>query len=174
MPGLKVMSGDGDGLVYELDDLPSALPQVRGRDILDAWDVAREAARRGAWGEARSFRFRRGDGSWTEFALRDRDAKCWAAAVDRARGLRTRYGLSICLRLLALVELLAREPGVAVLWRSDAREVALAPALIRLAAEAPLTDDAAFDPVSLGAWGVGASLLRSGRFDGGGQCAGSS
>ncbi len=43
-----------------------------------------------------------------DLALADRDACCWADAVDGTIGLRNSYGLAVCLRLLALVDLLAR------------------------------------------------------------------
>ncbi len=132
-------------LTYVMDDAPSTLPAVRGRDILAAWDLARDAARGAAWGSARIFRFRRADGGWTVLTLRDRDARCWAGAVDRAVGMQTGYGLSVCLRLLALVDLLARAPWAVRLVALDKPQAALHPALLRLAAESRLTDDAAFD-----------------------------
>ena len=120
------------------------MPAVRTRDILLAWDLAREAANRAAYGVARAFRFRRPDGSWTDLALHQRDAACWAGAVDRAVGMETSYGLAVCLRLLALVDLLARAP-----WAPDvidlSREAKLHPALLRLAAESRLTDEASID-----------------------------
>ena len=74
--------------------------------------VRRARGRDGAtWGAVRGFRFRRPDGSYTDLALADRDARCWAGAVDRTAGLTSSYGLSLCLRLLALVDLLARARG---------------------------------------------------------------
>jgi hypothetical protein len=54
------------------------------------------------------------------------------------------YGLSVCLRLLALIEFLARTPWTAGLIDLS-HEAELHPALLRLAAEARLTDDATFD-----------------------------
>jgi hypothetical protein len=64
--------------------------------------------------------------------------------VDRAVGMQTAYGLSVCLRLLALIEFLARTPWTAGLIDLS-HEAELHPALLRLAAEARLTDDATFD-----------------------------
>ena len=64
--------------------------------------------RRGShWGTPRLFRFCRADGTSTDLALADPDACCWAGAVDGTVGIGTSYGLSLCLRLLALVDLLA-------------------------------------------------------------------
>jgi hypothetical protein len=131
-------------LIYLIHFEPSELPAVRTRDILLAWDLAREAANRAIHGTARAFRFRRADGGWTDLALHQRDAACWAGAVDRAVGMETSYGLAVCLRLLALIDLLARSP-----WAHDmvdlSREAKLHPTLLRLAAEARLTDEAGFD-----------------------------
>src|SRR5438067_2315212 len=93
-------------LTYLVDLPPEALPPVRGRDLAAAWDAAREAALARMWGAARAFWFRRRDGSCTHLALADPDARCWAGAVDRTVGTHTRYGLSLCLRLLALIDLL--------------------------------------------------------------------
>ena len=133
-------------LVYLVDVGPEALPAVRARDIELAWDAARGAAGAGAWGVARGLRFRRDDGSHTDLALADRDAACWAGAVDTTIGLHTSYGLSLCLRLLALVDLLARGtlgwPGC-MPCAPTARSCT--PALLRLAASVPLTPDARFD-----------------------------
>src|SRR5690348_1437138 len=103
--GARVRTGlSDDGLLtYFVEVPPEALPPVRGRDLEAAWDAAREAALSGKWGHARGFRFRRKDGSFTDFALADKDARCWAGAVDASVGMNNSYGLSLCLRLLALV-----------------------------------------------------------------------
>ncbi len=145
MPSIQVAAAEDGTLTYLVDVTPGELPAVRGRDLEAAWEVAREGARGRVWSTRRAFRFRREDGGWTELALRDADAQCWAGAVDRALGMRTGYGLSVCLRLLALVELLGRAPWAAGLVRLDGRGAELHPALLRLAAEARLTDDASFD-----------------------------
>src|SRR5436309_72482 len=97
-----------DGTVsYLVDVPPEALPVVRRRDLAAAWDAARAAATAADWGTPRFFRFRRADGTSTDLALADPDACCWAGAVDMTVGMNTSYGLSLCLRLLALVDLLA-------------------------------------------------------------------
>jgi len=144
MPIQTAASQDGT-LTYLIDHSPADLPTVRGRDLMLAWDLARDAAHRAAWGTARAFRFRRADGSCTDLALHDRDARCWAGAVDRAVGIESFYGLSVCLRLLALVDLLARAPWAARLIDLADGSAALHPALLRLAAETRLTEDARFD-----------------------------
>jgi hypothetical protein len=136
-------------LTYLVDLPPEALPAVRGRDLEAAWDAAREAAGAAIWGAARLFRFRRADGSFTDLALADPDACCWAGAVEDSVGMGTSYGLALCLRLLALVDLIASAPWAAALCafgrgrRGDMAE--LHPALLHAAAMAPLTAEARFD-----------------------------
>lgn len=135
-----------DGMMTYLVDLPpEALPPVRGRDLAAAWDAARDAASDAAWGAARLFRFRRPDGSVTDLALADEDARCWADAVDGTVGMQTSYGLSLCLRLLALVDLLSRAPWTAALFQIGRTGTALHPALLNAAATAELTAEARFD-----------------------------
>ena len=144
-PSVQIGHG-ADGIpVYVLDHAPADLPPVHGRDLAAAWDAARDAALHRARGSARLFRFRQADGTFTDLVLRDRDAACWAGATAAGHGLQTAYGVSLCLRLLALVELLARARALHGLltWRRGGAE--LHPSLLRAAATAPLTDDARFD-----------------------------
>ncbi|MDQ2803798.1 MAG: hypothetical protein M3Y41_14410 [Pseudomonadota bacterium] len=137
-------SPDGS-LTYLVDVPPEELPAVRGRDLERAWYAARDAAIAAAWGAMRGFRFCRADGSFTDLALADADARCWAGAVDGTVGLRSSYGLSLCLRLLALVDLLARAPWTAPFFRLARDGAELDPSLLRAAATAPLTAEARFD-----------------------------
>ena len=65
--------------------------------------------------------------------------------MEITTGLQSLYGLSLCLRLLALVDLLARArwaDGFCQVRRGGAE---LHPALLRAAASAELTNDARFD-----------------------------
>jgi hypothetical protein len=136
-------------LTYLVDLPPEALPPVTGRDLERAWYAAREAALAERWGAACGFRFRREDGSYTDVALADNDARCWAGAVNRTVGMANSYGLSLCLRLLALVDLLARASWAAPLFRLERDGAALDPSLLRAAAIAPLTAEARFDESGL-------------------------
>ena len=144
MSRVRIGAAADGTLTYLVEQAPSELPAVRARDLLAAWDMAREAANRAAWSVRRGFRFRRQDGGWTDLALHDQDAMCWAGAVDRTLGMETLYGVSVCLRLLALIEFLGRAPWTRGLI-AFSPEAELHPALVRLAAEARLTDDATFD-----------------------------
>jgi hypothetical protein len=132
-------------VTYLVDAPPEDLPPVRGRDVERAWYAARHAALAESWGAVRGFRFRRPDGTFTDLALADRDACCWAAAVDAVAGLTNTYGLSLCLRLLALVDLLAHARWAAALCRLERDGADLHPALLRAAAASPLTAEARFD-----------------------------
>jgi hypothetical protein len=78
-------------------------------------------------------------------ALADPDARCWAGAVEGTIGLRNSYGLSVCLRLLALVDLLARARWADPLCQLQSDGAELHPSLLRAAASMPLGADARFD-----------------------------
>lgn len=118
---------------------------MRGRDLERAWYAARDAAIGSVWGVTRGFRFQRPDGTATDLALADRDARCWAAAVDRTIGMGSAYGLSLCLRLLALVDLMARAPWISPFFKLARDGAELDLSLLRAAATAPLTAEARFD-----------------------------
>ena len=122
---------------------------MRARDLDAAWQRARAAAIQEHWGDMRLFRFRRDDGQDLDLALADPDAACWAAAADRVATLASEYGLSLCLRLLALVALMARA-GWAKSYFTLRRDGAdIAPALLTAAATTALTRDALFDADAL-------------------------
>jgi len=142
---VHVDAGPGGSLRYLVRLPPEELPAVHRRDLERAWQAARDAALAQRWGVARFFRFQRPDGSFGDLALADPDACCWAGAVDLTLGLRNSYGLSVCLRLLALIDLLARERWAdqPCLLRRDGAD--LHPSLLGAAANAPLTADARFD-----------------------------
>jgi hypothetical protein len=142
---VRVARGPDGLLTYLVDHAPDELPQVRARDLERAWYAAREAAIAADWGAARGFRFRRADGSTFDLALADRDAACWAGAVDGTVGLSSSYGLSVCLRLLALVDLLARARWAAPFCRLAPDGAELDLLLLRAAATAPLNPDLRFE-----------------------------
>jgi hypothetical protein len=91
-------------LRHEVAVLPAALPAVAPAALEAAWEVARAAADAGLWGPARLLVFP----DEASIALTDPDAACWAEAMARHVGLDSLPGLSLCLRLLALVEVLGR------------------------------------------------------------------
>jgi hypothetical protein len=142
---VRIGAGPDGSLTYYVALPPEHLPSVHRRDLERAWYAARDAALEQRWGVARFFRFQRPDGSYGDLALADRDACCWACAVDGTVGLRNSYGLSVCLRLLALVDLLARVRWAdsLCLLRRDGAD--LHPSLLGAAASTPLTAEARFD-----------------------------
>lgn len=144
-PPIRVARIPGGPLTYLIDSAPQALPPVRSGDLAEAWIAARDAASEAQWGTPRLFRFLLGDGDKLDLALADDDACCWAAAVDQTAGMHTPYGLSLCLRLLALVDLLARSTWLGAFYRLGLAGAALDPALVRVAASAALTSQARFD-----------------------------
>ena len=149
MPPIQV-TRHATGLSYFIESSPAALPPVLLRDLSGAWESARHAALEGpASCLSRAFSFARPDGGTTDLALADRDAQCWAQAVDRRLDLSSMYGLSVCLRLLALIDLLARTPWARDRVRLGGGAAELDPALLRLAARAKLTDEAGFDEGAL-------------------------
>ncbi len=142
---IQIRQTDDGTLTYLVAMPPEALPAVRARDIEAAWHHARGAALSDQWGDLRVFHFLRADGSRTDFALTDPDAACWAAAADRVAGLGTSYGLALCLRLLALVALLAQARWTAAFFALERDGARLDPTLLATAAALPLSPDAAFD-----------------------------
>ena len=142
---VQIGAGPDGSVTYFVELPPEDLPPVHRRDLERAWYAARDAALTQRWGVARFFRFRRSDGSYSDLALADRDACCWAGAVEGLIGLRNSYGLSVCVRLLALIDLLARvrwADSLCVLQRDGAE---FHPSLLRTAATTPLTAEARFD-----------------------------
>lgn len=133
-----------DGSIrYLVRVAPDGLPPVLKRDMEAAWDAVQ--GMRPGRDAARGFRFVQPDGSEVDLLLADRDARGWAAAVDRLAGLHTSYGVSLCLRLLALIDLLARRRDAARLLDRQARDLRPHPSLLRAAASAPLDGSFRFE-----------------------------
>jgi hypothetical protein len=65
--------------------------------------------------------------------------------VDRSVGIANASGLSLCLRLLALIDLLAHAPWARSLFHLARDGAEFHPALLKAAASQPLTPDARFD-----------------------------
>jgi hypothetical protein len=147
--GIRVTPGEGNTLNLLVARPPEALPAVRPRDLEAAWDRARDAARAARFGAPLLLRFRRDDGSVTDLALTDQDASCWARAVDGGWRIDTLTGLAVCLRLLALIDLLGRARWAAPMVRFAPDGAWIDPALLSVAATEPLTRDAQFDEAQL-------------------------
>ena len=146
---IRVARAPDGVLAYAIPLPPESLPAVTPRDLEAAWDQARAAAAAERWGAPRRLLFRRADGSGQELLLADADAACWAEAVDAAHDLGTLPGLSLCLRLLALVEVMTRAHWLRGLYSLGTEGIELHPALLRAAAAMPLDAAARFDETGL-------------------------
>ncbi len=148
------VGGTSDGVVvYRVALSPPELPSITPRDLEAAWDDARELAletEAGSGFSVRCFRFAGSDGrGTTDLLLADLDARAWADAVDRRSRLSTRFGLSVCLRLLGLIELLAAANWTTGFCRFRRGGVTLDPALIAEAARRPLTPEGRLDETGM-------------------------
>jgi hypothetical protein len=142
---IQVGAAPDGSLTYLVDLPPEALPPVTRRDLERAWYAARRAALAQQWGTVRVFRFLRSEGDHSDLVLAARDASCWAGALDALYGMGTRQGLSLCLRLLALIDLLSHSPWAIPLVRLARDGAEPDPALLHAAATEPLTREARFD-----------------------------
>lgn len=146
---IRCAEGPDGLLTYAIALPPQAIPPVRPRDLLEAWDAAREAATAEVFGPPRLLRFAGPGGQPTTLALADRDAAAWAAAVDLRADLATLPGLALCLRLLALVEVLPRARFLRPFWTLTREGAEFHPALVEAAARMPLDAGARFDAEAL-------------------------
>jgi len=135
-----------DGTLLHALPLPTeALPPVSPASLRAAWDAARNAAAAEAAGPPRALLFRGPDGSRRDLYLADPDARCWAMAVDRLSGLDTTAGVALLMRLLALVDLLARVRFLDPMFAVSATGTEFHPALLDAAARQPLDGMGRFD-----------------------------
>ena len=139
--------------LYLIGVAPDQLPPVRTRDLAAAWDAARAAALDEEWGAARLFRFAPPDAPPDtpafDLALVDADACCWTQAVAATQGLGHTYGISVCLRLLGLVHLLADAAWARPLFAIGRDGTRIAPALLAAVAAQRLTADARLDQAAV-------------------------
>jgi len=130
---------------------PTALPAVTKRDLEQAWEAARAAALLHPAEKPKThfFRFLPEAAPPLDLTLTDADAASWASAVDAIASLSTAYGISICLRLLALFQLMVTESWARNWFRLDRAGLEFHPALLQAAALSPLTPTGGFAETSL-------------------------
>jgi hypothetical protein len=132
---------------------PEELPPIEVADLIDAWQAATQAATMALDASPGDYSptpqgiiFERPDGEETAIHFADRDAACWALAVDRSVGLDDLHGLAVCFRLLGLIDQLAHavwlRPHFSV-GGKDGPEIH--PAILKTAAQIGLTREARFD-----------------------------
>ena len=149
-PPIRVAQAPDGALAYAVPVPVEHLPAVPPGELLAAWSLARQGAARRLWGPPRGLLFPRPEGGEAmEIAIADRDAGAWAEAIDSAVGLETLPGLALCLRLLALVEVLTRAAWLAPLYDVSVEGIDLHPALLSAAAAMPLDAGARFDEAGL-------------------------
>jgi hypothetical protein len=128
-------------LRHEIGVAASALPAVLPSALEAAWEAARASAEAGLWGPARLMAFQDG----VEIALTDADAACWAEAMARRQGLNSLTDVALCLRLLALVEVLGRAKWLRGFFTITADGAEFQPSLLAAAARAPLDATGRFE-----------------------------
>ncbi|WP_233553042.1 hypothetical protein [Teichococcus wenyumeiae] len=141
LPAVRVAVAPDGALHYAIPCRPEDLPGVSPRALSTAWEAARAAAAAEHWGPHRTLLFQDGPA----LALADADAACWAEAVDRLAGLDTLPGLALCLRLLALVDLLGRARWMGGLFAIGRDGIEIHPALLAAAATQGLDVAGRFD-----------------------------
>jgi hypothetical protein len=126
---------------------PSHLPLVAKGDLEQAWELAQHVK---TPAPKQLFRFTRPHNQPPlDLVLADPDAAAWAAAVDGTIGLATPHGLSVCLRLLALIALMAQAAWARDWFALSRGGANIKPALLHAAALSPLTESGNFDETAL-------------------------
>ncbi len=149
MPSIRTQTSRSGTKYHLVPHDAAALPAVTKRDLEQAWEAAREAALAAAPPARHVFRFARDEAPPLDLALNDKDAASWAGAVDRVADLSTAHGISVCLRLLALVELMGSTPWARAWFTLNRAGLEFHPALLQAAALSPLTDTGGFAETAL-------------------------
>ena len=149
-PTIRTETGPHGEILHLIPYLPAALPPVKKRDLEQAWEAARAGALAPPQSTAtHAFRFLQESAPPLDLLITDTDAAGWAVAIDRIANLSTAYGISICLRLLALFQLMATQVWVRNWFTFSRGGLEFHPALLQAAALTPLTPTGAFAETSL-------------------------
>ena len=150
MPPIRTEAGPDGEILHLVPHAAANLPAVTKRDLEQAWDAARDAAlTANRLPATHFFRFVQPHAPPLDLALTDKDAASWAGAIDRVANLSTAHGISVCLRLLALVELMGRAAWTRAWFTLNRAGLEFHPALLQAAALAPLTDTGGFAETAL-------------------------
>jgi hypothetical protein len=156
---VKRESRPGGAILHILPAAASALPAVTRQDLERAWAAAGAPLPAGSF----VFRFEAAGAAPVELALHDADAASWAAVVAQTVGLGTGYGVSLCLRLLGLVALLAHASWARPWFAVSRQGTEIDAALFQAVAMAPLTEAGGFDEPALRALLPGPTMLGATR-----------
>ncbi|GLR65569.1 hypothetical protein GCM10010909_02470 [Acidocella aquatica] len=143
---VETLIGPAGEVLHQLGQPASSLPAVSKRDLEQALEAAHGRLKRAP---ARGFRFLAPPAPPVELILADADAAAWAVAVEQTAGLDTPHGVSLCLRLLALVALLADAAWVRPWLARGGEGIEIHPQLLRAAALVPLNTAGGFDETAL-------------------------
>ncbi len=150
---IRTEYGPAGEILHLVPYAPEALPPVTKRDLEQAWEAARADAlkpgRRAVDARTRLIRFAAPEQPPLDLALTDRDAAAWATAVDGIADLSTSHGISTCLRLLALIELMGSAGWARHWFKLDRAGLDFHPALLQAAALSPLTATGGFAETAL-------------------------
>lgn len=128
---------------------PQDLPAVRTAELSDTWATASASAETAFHmldNDPEGIVFHGKDGRLMEFEFDDYDALCWAIAIHRSFDLTTIKGLSLCFRMLALYQLMAKKHWARGLFTFDRRNnLKIDKALLSAAAITPLSEDGSFN-----------------------------
>jgi hypothetical protein len=149
LPAIRTQASPSGEIFHLVPHAAAALPAVTKRDLEQAWEAAREAALAAAPPARHVFRFARDASPPLDLALNDKDAASWAGAIDRIADLSTAHGISVCLRLLALVDLMGRATWARAWFTFSRAGSKIHPALLQAAALSPLTDTGGFAETAL-------------------------
>lgn len=161
MSAIRTEYGPAGEIFHLVPYPPEKLPPVTKRDLEQAWEAARadslKPGRRAADARTRLIRFSAPAQSPLDLALTDPDAASWASAIDGIADLSTSHGISTCLRLLALIELMGRSVWARDWFTLNRAGLDFHPALLQAAALSPLTATGGFAETALRALLPGAA-----------------
>ncbi len=152
MASIRTARGPDGEILHLVPHQADALPCVTKRDLEQAWEAARDSALapgRRSDAHTRLIRFSPPEHPPLDLMLTDGDAASWADAVDRCADLSTAHGISVFLRLLALVELMGRAAWARAWFTLNRAGLDFHPALLQAAALSPLTQTGGFAETAL-------------------------
>lgn len=151
MVAIRRVTGPDGAALHLVPLAPERLPKLVGRDLERAWHAAHHYAHRATRTQRqhaappRAFRFATG----ATLTLTDADAQLWASAVDASADLATAYGISLCLRLLSLIALIAHADWCAPHVQFCGDGCPVDASLLKAASLATLTPEGALDPAAV-------------------------
>jgi hypothetical protein len=149
MSTILTETGPHGEILHLVPHQAAALPSVARRDLERAWDASRAAGGHAPATATRLIRFTQPERPPLDLILTDSDAASWAAAIGGIVDLSTAYGMSVCLRLLALVDLMGRAAWARAWFSISRAGLEFHPALLQAAALSPLTETGGFAETAL-------------------------